>query len=62
ESYGSGSSITFQKFDPRKSTGSSTGLGLFIIQSIVKQHHGSIEVGLSSGLKLTLTFPIDQSR
>lgn len=62
ESYGSGTSITFQKFDPRKSTGSSTGLGLFIIQSIVKQHHGSIEVGLSPGLKLTLTFPIDQSR
>jgi two-component system OmpR family sensor kinase len=60
ESYGFGSSITFQKFDLRKSAGPSTGLGLFIIQSIVKQHHGSIEVGPSPGLKLTLTFPLDK--
>lgn len=59
ESYGTGTNITFQKFDPRKSAGSSTGLGLFIIQSIVKQHHGSIEVGPSPGLQLLLTFPLD---
>jgi two-component system, OmpR family, sensor kinase len=59
ESYGTGTNITFQKFDPRKSVGTSTGLGLFIIQSIVKQHHGLIEVGPSPGLQLKLIFPLE---
>lgn len=59
DSYETGTNIAFQKFDPRKSAGSSTGLGLFIIQSIVQQHHGSIEVGGSPGLQLILTFPLD---
>jgi two-component system OmpR family sensor kinase len=59
ESYGAGTNVSFQKFDPRKSAGSSTGLGLFIIQSIVKQHQGSLEVAPSPGLQLILTFPLD---
>jgi two-component system OmpR family sensor kinase len=59
ESYGTGTNVSFQKFDPRKSAGSSTGLGLFIIQSIAKQHHGSIEVGPSPGLQLKLVFPLE---
>jgi two-component system OmpR family sensor kinase len=50
--------ITILKFDPRKSSGSSTGLGLFIIQSIVLQHHGTIEMSSGPGLRMVFTFPL----
>ena len=56
--YAQSGEITFQKFDPRKSSGSSTGLGLFIIQSIVLQHHGTIEISSGPGLRMVFTFPL----
>ena len=57
KTYGSGLTVAFEKFDPRKTLSTSTGLGLFIIQSIVEQHHGTIEVEPGPGLGLIFRFP-----
>lgn len=57
-SYGDGTGITFHKFDARKTHSTSSGLGLFIIQSIVSQHQGQMEVFSGPGLKIRCIFPI----
>ncbi|MEN9923649.1 MAG: sensor histidine kinase YclK [Actinomycetota bacterium] len=55
--YGDGTGITFHKFDARKTHSTSSGLGLFIIQSIVSQHQGQMEVFSGPGLKIRCIFP-----
>ena len=55
--YGRDPDLKFAKFDPRKSTGPSSGLGLFIIQSIIEQHRGSMVVSSARGLSMRFTFP-----
>lgn len=57
ETYGNGVNVSFEKFDSRKTSSTSTGLGLFIIQSIVEQHHGSMQVHSGPGLRLVFHFP-----
>ena len=56
--YYSSDRIVFEKFDSRKTSNTSTGLGLFIIDSIVKQHKGTLNVGSKPGLELNFKFPI----
>lgn len=56
-SYLQGTQIKFQKFDSRKSHGQSTGLGLFIIQSIIEQHHGDMAISSNDGLTMSFTLP-----
>jgi two-component system, NtrC family, sensor histidine kinase PilS len=48
----------FEPFYTRRIDG--TGLGLAIVKQMIKQHHGSIEVGKSSlgGAKFTICFPL----
>lgn len=49
--------VSFQKFDPRKSPSSASGLGLFIIQSIVEQHKGNMTATSKDGVRFTFEFP-----
>lgn len=54
----------FEPFFTTKGPGKGTGLGLYISYTVVKKHHGNIQVESvpDKGTKFTITLPIDTSK